>query len=148
MEALLAHQAPTLFGAGREPQRAGTPQPAPRRRRPVPAPQRTPLRPLVQVQDGAVQLLPIGDLAKALGRSVGHVRLLEQQGVLPPAHARRRVRGHRGWRMYRADFVAAVAVIAREERIAQRRAVMDLSRLQQRVWAVDHALRATAGRSD
>lgn len=104
------------------------------------------MRPTTVIHGEVVQLLPIGDLARAIGRSVGHVRLLEKQGVLPPAHARRRVRGHCGWRLYDARYVAAVAVIAVEERIASRSAVYDMTRFQERVWAAHAALHATGGR--
>lgn len=104
------------------------------------------MRPTTVIHGEVVQLLPIGDLARAIGRSVGHVRLLEHQGVLPPAHARRRVQGHRGWRLYRADYVAAVAVIAAEERIVSRKSVNDMTSFKQRAWAAHHAIHATGGR--
>jgi hypothetical protein len=142
---LLARQAPTLFGVGREPQRAPATVTTPATRADgVPRPPRLPMRPTAKIRGELVQLVPIGDLARAVGRSVGHVRLLEQRGVLPPPQARRRVAGHRGWRLYRADFVAAVALIAAEERVASRRAVMDLSTFQARVWAVHAEMQATA----
>jgi hypothetical protein len=98
------------------------------------------MRPTKTVRGELVQLVPIGDLAAAIGRSVGHVRLLEKHGVLPPPLARRRVRGHEGWRLYDARFVEAIAIIAREERVAQRRAVHNLDRFRVRVWAVHYAL--------
>lgn len=146
METLLARSAPTLFGAGREPQRASTtPTPTVRRPRQAPA-SRTPMRPVVVVGGVPVQLVPIGDLAQAVGRSVGHIRLLEAQGVLPPALGRRRVQGHRGWRLYRADFVAAVAAIATEERVVQRGRVMDMTTFSKRAWEAHARIHATGGR--
>ena len=103
------------------------------------------MRPVIQVADKPVTLVPIGDLARAMNRSVGHVRALEAKGVLPPAGRRRRVAGHRGWRLYDERFVMAVAVIAVEERVSSRRAVMDLTRFRERVWSAQAALQATAG---
>lgn len=91
-------------------------------------------------------LVPIGDLARAVGRSVGHIRELEKQGILPPPRARRRVARNAGWRWYDQRFVDAVAQIALEERIPQRTAVHDMTAFRERVWAADRAIRATGGR--
>lgn len=98
------------------------------------------MRPSAVIHGEVVHLLPVGDLAKAIGRSVGHVRLLEKQGVLPPATRRRRVRGHRGWRLYDERFVAAVASIAAEVGIPQRRTGADLSALRERAWQAHREL--------
>lgn len=104
------------------------------------------MRPVVNVAGAPTLLLPIGDLARAMGRSVGRVRQLEKDGILPPAPRRRRVVGHRGWRLYPAAYVLEVARIAAEERIPSRRAVQDMSRFSGRVWAAHEAICATEGR--
>lgn len=144
---LLADQAPHLFGAGRLPQPArASAQALPRPKAAARPPVRLSMRPTAVIHGEVVEWVPVGDLAKALNRSVGHVRLLEKQGVLPPAPARRRVQGHPGWRLYRADYVAAVAFIALEERITSRKSVHDMSAFKQRAWAAHRALHATAGR--
>jgi hypothetical protein len=145
MDALSRH-APHLFGSGREPQRAATAPSPPRSQsqRQVTAKRRVPMRPTVLVDGEPVTFLPIGDLAAAIGRSVSHIRLLEAQGILPPAHRRRRVAGHLGWRMYRAEYVAELAQIAAEEKITARRAVMDMTRFSQRAWSAHRAAGATA----
>jgi hypothetical protein len=106
------------------------------------------MRPTTSVGGEVVQLVPVGDLAAALGRSVSHVRWLEAHGVLPPAQIRRQVKGHRGWRLYDRRFVEEVAKIALEERVLQRRRVNDLSRFSSRVWDAHRALLATAGSSE
>ena len=144
---LLEDRLPNHFGAGREPQRApARPVRAPR---PTAAAQRRrlPRRPVVRLDGQLVTLLPVGDLAEALNRSVGHVRLLESKGILPPPRARRRVKapGHAGWRWYDQRLVEAVARIAAEEGVSSRRAVTDLTRFSERVWAVHRSLAATAG---
>ncbi len=142
---VLARQAPHLFGSAREPQRAAaTPPTSPSvEPRQVTGKRRVPLRPTVLVDGDRVTFLPIGDLAAAIGRSVSHVRLLEAKGILPPAHGRRRVAGHRGWRMYRADYVAELARIAVEEKITTRRAVQKMARFSERAWSA-HRTEATA----
>ncbi len=144
---LLEDRLPHLFGAGREPQRAPARPPRAPRSDIKAQPRRLPRRPVVRLDGQLVTLVPIGDLAVAMGRSVGHVRLLEQKGILPPPRARRRVRapGHAGWRWYDLRFVEAVARIAAEEGVSSRRAVADLTRFSQRVWAVHRSLAATAG---
>jgi hypothetical protein len=103
------------------------------------------MRPTVLVDGEPVTFLPIGDVARALGRSVGHVRLLEARGTLPPAHRRRSVTGHRGWRLYDAGYVAELARIATEERITKRRAVMDMTVFSQRAWSAHAAATAYSG---
>lgn len=142
--ATLEGQFPHLFGAQRAPQPAARPVPLPtpsaRQCRPKPFP----MRPVIEVAGSLVALVPIGDLARAMNRSVGHVRCLEAKGVLPPPGRRRRVAGHRGWRLYDERFVMAVASIAAEERISSRRAVMDMTSFSERVWAAHAALQATA----
>lgn len=144
---LLSERAPHLFGAGRQPQPARPSAPPVRRpKTAAPAPTRLSMRPTTVIKGEVVRLLPIGDLAAAIGRSVGHVRLLEKRGVLPPAPARRRVQGHRGWRMYDARYVAALGVIAAEERIPTRKSVYDMSAFKERAWAAHRAIHATAGR--
>lgn len=105
------------------------------------------MRPVISVEGVPTLLLPIGDLAIAVGRSVGRVRQLEKDGILPPARHRRRVAGHRGWRLYPAAYVLEVARIAKEERIVARRAIHDMSRFSERVWAAHEAIHATEGRS-
>jgi hypothetical protein len=101
------------------------------------------MRPTLLVGGEPITFVPIGDLAAAIRRSVSHIRQLEARGILPPAPRRRRVAGHRGWRMYDQRFVAAVAEIAAEERIPQRRAVMDMGIFSERAWAAHRALQAT-----
>jgi hypothetical protein len=103
------------------------------------------MRPTLLINDEPVTFVPIGDVALALGRSVSHIRQLEARGILPPATHRRHVAGHRGWRLYRADYVVVLARIAAEEKITTRRAVMDMSVFSQRAWATHRALQATAG---
>lgn len=102
------------------------------------------MRPVVSVDGVPTLLLPIGDLAAVMGRSVGRVRQLEKDGVLPPAPRRRRVKGHAGWRLYPAAYVLEVARIAAEERITSRQAVHDMSVFSARVWDAYGAMQATA----
>lgn len=144
---VLATTAPHLFGVGREPQRAPTttsrPRSSPPRARE--AKRRVPMRPTVLVDGEPVTFVPIGDVALALGRSVGHVRLLEASGILPPAHRRRHVAGHRGWRLYDAGYVAELARIAVEEKITKRRAVHDMTIFSERAWSAHAAATAYSG---
>lgn len=142
---VLEQQFPHLFGAERQPRPvAATPAPA-ARKPPRPAgSRRIPMRPVIAVSGIPTLLLPIGDLAAVMGRSVGRVRQLEKDGVLPPAPRRRRVAGHEGWRLYPSAYVLEVARIAAEERITSRRAVMDMSRFSERVWDTYRAMQATA----
>lgn len=144
--AVLEKQFPHLFGAQRQPRPiASTPAPLARKPTPRPAgPRRIPMRPVVSVDGVPTLLLPIGDLAAVMGRSVGRVRQLEKDGVLPPAPRRRRVAGHEGWRLYPSAYVMEVARIAAEERITSRRAVMDMTRFSERVWDAYRAMQATA----
>lgn len=154
---LLATLYPDLFGASRAPRPVGAPPASSGSRSRIQSgqpgravPPRLSMRPTIEVDGETVQFLPIGDLARALGRSVSHVRLLEAKGVLPPPHRRRRVAGvvagvaHPGWRMYRSDYIAELAEIALEEKITKRRAVMDMTTFSERAWAAHRALHATA----
>jgi hypothetical protein len=110
----------------------------------VAAKRRVPMRPTVLIDAEPVLFVPIADVAAALGRSVSHVRLLEAKGILPPAPRRRRVAGHRGWRLYDQRFVHELARIAVEERITTRRAVMDMTTFSERAWSAHRALQGTA----
>lgn len=128
-----------LFGAARAPSRAEPTRPTGRtrgqeRQKPLP------VRPAAVLNGQLHLLLPVGDLARVMGRSVSHVRLLEKQGLLPPPQARRRVSGQPGRRLYRSDFVLEVARLADEEGLIHQRAVRDISRFSERVWLAHERL--------
>lgn len=103
------------------------------------------MRPVVLVDGEPVRFVPVGDLAAAIGRSVSHVRLLEKKGILPPPHRRRRVAGHRGWRLYDAGYVAELSRVATEEKVAARTRVMDMTRFSERAWSAHAAATAYSG---
>lgn len=146
---LLAAQMPAWFGTEREPHRApaqpaATPgRPPSTRRRPMPR------RVTVELKGEEVTLLPIADMAAAIGRSVGHVRLLESKGVLPRPRVRRRVHAQgpaaSGRRWYDKRLIDAVERIALEHGIRGRRRVADWTAFSREVWEVHATLRATAG---
>jgi hypothetical protein len=88
---------------------------------------------MCEVQGKMVELFPIGELGKAIGRSSVTLRKWEQMGVIP-----RTYRDNSGRRMYTAGQIKATRRILAEENLNSGRSVMKSQFKQRLVEAFDN----------